>query len=323
MTLQQFRVLDAIATSGNLSRAALELSTSQPALSHQLKLLQLSYGAKLYSRTPAGIVLTDAGERLLAGIRPILKSVDKLKKGSVPVIERKFASMVLRTGGTFSACAVLLPTLLARLQLLHHEARFECRTSTSEQLERSVINRKMDVAVTARAATSRELACEPLRSERIVAFVPSGHPLARKKSLTGPELFNETLIIRGGTGISGTTEKALRRFRTQGSEIKIGLRCDDPMAIRAAVRQKMGVGVAFEETIKADAEGGEFKILKVRGLELAGASFIVYSKQRQLSPIAQEFLELLRASRSKQHAISPSTDHQPHMKKLKLTARSD
>jgi DNA-binding transcriptional LysR family regulator len=213
-------------------------------------------------------------------------------------MERKFGSMVLRTGGTFSACAVLLPTLLARLQQLHHRARFECRTRTSEQLERSVINRKMDVAVTARAATSRELACESLRSERIVAFVPSDHPLARKKSLTGPELFNETLIIRGGAGISGTTEKALRRFRTQGSEIRIGLRCDDPMAIRAAVRQKMGVGVAFEETIKSDAESGEFKILKVRGLELAGTSYIVYSKQRPLSPLAEEFLELLRAARS-------------------------
>ena len=111
------------------------------------------------------------------------------------------------------------------------------------------------------------------------------------------DLVGETFIIRGGSGIAGTTEKALKRLQERGLGIKIGLRCEDPMAVKAAVRQGMGVGMGFEDTIKAEVNAGEMKILRVRGLQLEASSFIVYSKQRPLSPLAQEFLELLRAER--------------------------
>jgi DNA-binding transcriptional LysR family regulator len=100
----------------------------------------------------------------------------------------------------------------------------------------------MDVAVTAQPATSRELISERLRTEKVVAFVPADHPVAHKKNLKLRDLGSETLIIRGGTGIAGTTEKALRQFEKQGLDIKIGLRCEDPMAVKAAVRQRMGWG---------------------------------------------------------------------------------
>ena len=72
----------------------------------------------------------------------------------------------------------------------------------------------------------------------------------------------------------------------QGLDIKIGLRCEDPMAVKAAVRQRMGVGLGFEDTIKAELDDGKFKIIAVRDLKLEGASYIVYSKRRPLSPIA-------------------------------------
>ena len=75
------------------------------------------------------------------------------------------------------------------------------------------------------------------------------------------------------------------------------MRCDTPGAIKAAVRQKMGVGFAFEDSLKAEIDAGEFKILKVRGLELEVESFIIYSKKRPLSLLAQQFLELLRGVR--------------------------
>jgi DNA-binding transcriptional LysR family regulator len=80
------------------------------------------------------------------------------------------------------------------------------------------------------------------------------------------------------------------------------MRCDGPAAVKAAVRQRMGVGVAFEDVLKPEIDSGEFKLLKVRGLELEATSFMVYAKKRVLSPLAQEFLELLRdARKSKSH----------------------
>lgn len=59
----------------------------------------------------------------------------------------------------------------------------------------------------------------------------------------------------------------------------------------------MGIGMLYEDAVKAEAQTGEFKILKVEGLELEGESFIFYSKKRLLSAAAREFLELLRGAR--------------------------
>jgi DNA-binding transcriptional LysR family regulator len=113
------------------------------------------------------------------------------------------------------------------------------------------------------------------------------------------DVIAEPFFIRGGMEISGVTEKAVKQLRDQGLEIKIGLRCEDPMAVKAVVRQRMGVGVAFEDTVKAEVKTGEFEILKIPGLKLSGESFVIYSKTRSLSPLAQEFLELLRCERTK------------------------
>jgi LysR family transcriptional regulator, low CO2-responsive transcriptional regulator len=297
MTLNQFSSFAAVAKHLSMTKASAELRVSQPSLSLQLKQLESQHGAKLYRRLSKGIEVTEAGQLFLRTIMPILEQVAKLEGGFKPP-KAKATRELLRAGGTFSACAILLPALLARLQQRYPRAEFECRTKTSDQLERLVINSAMDVAVIARPVASRELVSEPLRAERVVMFVPGDHPLALKKNLKLRDLFTETFIIRGGTGISGTTEKALRQFRKQGLDVKIGLRCDDPMAIKAAVRQGMGVGMGFEDTVKGEVDGGEFKILDLDGLKLAGQSFIIYSKKRPLSKVAQEFLELLRGART-------------------------
>jgi DNA-binding transcriptional LysR family regulator len=287
----------AVAKHLNVRKASEELRVSQPAISQQLKEMETYFGT-LYRRLSKGVEITEAGQLLLRNIARILAQVAKLENGFKPP-EAAAKQEILRTGGTFTTCTILLPVLLARLQQLHPQAELECRTRSSEQLEQLVIKSAMDIAVLARPTTLHELAIEPLRLERVVVFVPLNHPLAQKKNLKLQNLVGETLIIRGGSGIAGTTEKALKQLQERGLEIKIGLRCEDPMAVKAAVRQGMGVGIGFEDTIKAEVDAGELKILRVCGLQLETSSFIVYSKQRPLSPLAEDFLGLLREARDR------------------------
>ena len=112
------------------------------------------------------------------------------------------------------------------------------------------------------------------------------------------EVLAEPLIIRGGKRVSETTENVLTKLREQGWLVRIGMRCDGPDAIKAAVRQKMGVGITFADSIKLEIDSGDFKALKVDDFELESESFIVYPANRPLSPLAQEFLELLRDART-------------------------
>ena len=318
MNLHQFTIFAAIAKYGNLSKASLELRTSQPAMSYQMKLLREAYGAALYTRTAWGIELTDSGRKLLAGITPILDQVAKLETGVKLSRAQRFTREILRIGGVDSASACLLPAVLAQFKRRRPSVELEFRTRTSEHLERLVLSSVIDLAVTVRAAPAVDLVCEPLRRETVAMFVLRNHPLAKRARLKLSEVLNESLIIRGGRGGSGVTDNALQRLREQGLEIKIGMRCDGPTAIKAAVRQKMGVGIVFEDSIKAEVASGEFKILTVRGLELEGESFIVYSKNKPLSPLAQEFLELLRSECRTQPRVAHTA-----ARKLPATSRRE
>ena len=195
----------------------------------------------------------------------------------------------LRIGGTFSSSAVLLPALLSRLQNRFPRAQMELRTGASAHIERLVFGSVMDLAVIPQPARSNDLISEPLRRERLVCFAPARHRLAKKNRVEISDLIAEPLIIRGGKGIAATTETALKQIRDQGWEINIGMRCDDPMAIKAAVRHGMGVGVGFEETVKLEIASGEFKILKVCGLELEGETLSSIRKKSRYLPWRKSF----------------------------------
>src|SRR5262245_31975636 len=279
MTLYQFKLFLVIAKCGSLSKAALELRMSQPALTHQMKLLQESYGAPLYIRTLHGVVLTPAGEKLLLGIEPILESVGKLRSGApAPTQVRKTSQNVLRVGGTDAASIILLPNLLAQFHGQHPHITLEFRTRTSGHLERMVANGSMDLAVTARQPASNELEYELLRSERIALFVATSHRLAARRQLQIDDVLTEPLIVRGGRNGGGVTDQALFQLRRRASSVKIGMYCDGPNAIKAAVAQGIGVGMVFEETLKPEVAAGRFKVLNIRDLHLEGESYIVYAK---------------------------------------------
>ncbi len=305
MTLHQFRIFAAIAKSSNLTKAALELRTSQPAISHQMRLLEELRGTKLYLRTARGIELTDAGRVLLARIAPILDLVAQLKGNQDnPSTQSRFSREVLRIGGIESASAHLLPAVLAQFKVRFPNVALEFRTRTSDHLERMVLAGSMDLAVSGRAAASADLRCEPLRSEKVVLFVRVEHRLAKCKKLRLADVLVEPFILRGGRGGTAATDRALQRLRGQGLEIKVAMYCDGPTAIKAAVAQQMGVGLIFAESLKAEVEAGKFKILNVPGLELVGESYVIYSQSRPISPLAQEFLALLQRAVTKQRVVA-------------------
>ena len=303
MTLSQFTSFAVVAKHLSLTKASEILRVSQPSISQQLKQLEDHHGTKLYRRVNRGVEITEAGRLFLRSITPILDQVAKLEGEFKPAV-LKSAREVLRVGGTDSSSAELLPSLLAGFQQRHPTAELEMHTRTSDHLERMVSISALDLAVTLREARSSALACEPLRREKIAMFVPSSHRLAHKSQLQLAEVLAEPLITRGGRGGSGVVDKALQQITEVGEELKIGMYCDGPTSIKAAVRQNMGVGIAFEDAVKSEVASGEFKILKVPGVNLEGESFVIYANKRKLSPLALEFLELLRSARTKRQEVN-------------------
>ena len=79
MELYQLRSFVAVAEAGHLTRAAEKLHISQPAVSAQIKALEDELDLSLFERTPSGMVLTSAGERLLNDAGRVLAAAQALR----------------------------------------------------------------------------------------------------------------------------------------------------------------------------------------------------------------------------------------------------
>lgn len=82
MDFNQLRAFITVAQEGNLTRAADRLHLTQPAVSLQLKALQSTLGLQLFSRTAAGMALTDDGAKLLPFAERVLASVTEFRQGA-------------------------------------------------------------------------------------------------------------------------------------------------------------------------------------------------------------------------------------------------
>lgn len=79
MEIYQLRSFVAVAEAGHLTRAAEKLHLSQPAVSAQIKALEDELELALFERTSSGMVLTPAGERLLADAEKVLAAAQAMR----------------------------------------------------------------------------------------------------------------------------------------------------------------------------------------------------------------------------------------------------
>lgn len=298
MTLDHFLVFAAVAKRQNVTRAAQELRISQPAVTKHLRLLEESYNAKLYTRGGKGIELTDAGRMFIRYVRTTLKQHDRFKQKLHEAMSRAKADC-LTVGGSYSPSASFLPSVLATFKKSHPHIQLNLETDNKAAMEQRVVNSKVDIAVINNAPSNHSLTMEPYRQETLVAFASKNHPLARKRELTWQDLERVPLLIRKSAGGRDVTEQFLQSVKKKGVKPNIAMRCDSPEAVKAFVKRKMGAGILFKETVEPEVRKGEFKIIKLPGQTFEGQSFIVYRKDRPLSPNARELLELLRQSQRK------------------------
>lgn len=77
--LRRLRYFVTVAELGSVTRAAAELHVAQPALSHQMRLLEEELGGELFARGPHGVKLTELGAQLAKDCRPLLEEIRRLR----------------------------------------------------------------------------------------------------------------------------------------------------------------------------------------------------------------------------------------------------
>ena len=165
LTLKQLTYFDALARLGHFGRAAEACAISQPALSMQIKDLELGLGASLFERSGRKIALTGFGEVFSERVRDILRSVEELEALAARLAQH--AGGALRIGVSPRSRRILLPRVVANLTRLWGtpELDIRLRESITPTLIRELAEGRLDAAIVGAGLSpsrgSRRSRCSP------------------------------------------------------------------------------------------------------------------------------------------------------------------
>jgi LysR family hydrogen peroxide-inducible transcriptional activator len=288
MELSQLRYVQAVADTGNFTRAASRLNIAQPSLSQQIIKLEKELGHKLFHRLGRKAVLTEAGIAFLERARRILFEVEDATKelGDSPTFERR-----ITVGAIPTLAPYLLPDLLRRCKKRHPNLQVNIREDFKTTLIRELLQGELDLALAAIPIEGSSLQVEVLWKEPLILVVAKDHPLASKKRVTGADLALETFILLGS---SSSLAAQVRLFcGDHHFEPRIGSRCAQVATVKALVATGAGISI-LPEVARTREDAASLVYVTLADAEPFREIAVLRHMQRYQSRGAEQFLALLR-----------------------------
>src|SRR5215468_9270379 len=132
MELRHLRYFVAAAEAQNVSRAALKLHVSQPALSRQIHDLEEELGFALFERSAKSVRLTEAGKTFLTEARAVLKRAEEAANTARTVATAGCAE--LHVGYAPSPTARIMPPALRAFQAQYPKVRVRLHDLSTEEM---------------------------------------------------------------------------------------------------------------------------------------------------------------------------------------------
>ncbi len=285
MDLYALQVFRAVATEKSFSRAAAQLSRTQPAVSLTIQRLEADLGELLIDRAVTPLRLTDAGLIVLDFARRFENLRGELS-GALAEL-RDNATGRLTVGANESTTLYLLP-LIARYRRAYPRVKVQVRRSQSSKIPTEILEGDLEFGVISYEPQDARLVAKVIYTDHLSFVVSPQHRLARKKSVSIADLGMETFI--GHNVVSPYREVVVREF----ARLKVPLNRDLEMptveAIRKLVQQNEGVAFLPRMCVDHEIEQGVLREVRVKELQVDRKIHLVYPAQRTLSHAAKAFL---------------------------------
>ncbi|MDV6340277.1 HTH-type transcriptional regulator CysB [Nitrosomonas sp. Is35] len=242
MKLQQLRYLCETANQDmNLSRAAKNLHTSQPAISKQIQLLEEELGVDIFLRNGKRIVkITPPGQLIIQTAVKMLRDADNLKKIAQEFTNEAGGTLTIAT--THTQARYSLPPVIKRFTARYPKVKLILRQGSPVQIAALVTSGEADIGIATEALEQyKELIMLPCYQWNRCIIVPPKHPLLKLKKLT-LEAINRYPIITYDSTFTGRS-KINQAFASCGLEPNVVLTAIDSDVIKTYVELGLGVGI--------------------------------------------------------------------------------
>ena len=297
MELRHLRYFVAVAEMENVSRAALKLHVSQPALSRQIRDLEDELGFSLLERTAKSVRLTDAGRAFLDNARALLQSADDAVTKARAVASAEPTE--LHVGYSPTPTAEILPKTLRAFQAAMPNVHVKLHDWSNNAILSGIRDGRLQLGLIvppAKASALPDLRYEELFHERVCVAVAPQHPFARRRAIPLADVAAEPLIGLTREDYPSYYDLLSIVFSKSKQKPRVIEEYDSFTGIISAV--EAGTGVAIGADTLGHSFGNRVKVLHITPEPKPIPVGIVAAKGR-LSPAAEKFWQCAKEAASK------------------------
>ena len=269
-TLQQLRILKAVATEKNFTKAAQVLHLSQPSLSKQIKKLEKNLDILLINREKNKISLTENGkvflqysERILALCEESCRALIDLKNGD----RGNLTVGASQTIGTY-----LMPRVLALFAQNYPQIDLKVQVNSTRLIANNVLKREIDIAVVGGEIPNelrKNLIIKDFVEDELSLIISKSHPFAKKKKINKENLYYLNFItLNSNSTIRKFIDNILIQNGIETKQLKIIMQFNSIEGIKTAVSLGLGAAFVSSSAIEKEVELKTIEILKIENIRI-------------------------------------------------------
>jgi LysR family transcriptional regulator, nitrogen assimilation regulatory protein len=293
MDLKQLEYFVRVAELGSFTRAAQALNVAQPALSRQVRLLEVELRHNLLLRNGRGALTTDAGKLLLEHARGILHQVDRAREEMGRVGGALAGRVAIGLPPSLSRVLAVPLTRAVRVKL--PQASVSICEGLSIQMQEWLATGRLDIAVLYNAQPAPEIEVTPLLEEELVLVQPRPPGLAQDPP-PGPIRLKEIAAL---PLVIPSRPNAIRmQVETEMANIglrpQVALEIDGVAAILDLVADGAGSALLSRNAVASSLRPSAFHMRAVIDPPLRTRLSLAYSAQRPSTLTQRACLDVLR-----------------------------
>ena len=281
------RAFYAIVEEGNISHAAQRLDMAQPALSRQMKRLEMELGVQLFERGSRRIRLTESGRVLHHRVEHILGIVDGTMREITEIGSGVAGS--IRLGTITTSGAMLLPELITEFHRHYPQVTFQIWEADGARVLELLDNRVIEIGITRTQVDSKVYDSIVLPNEPLVMIANKEHDCGTDEDVVRlSELRDKPIILP-----LRWQSMFVANCRKQGFEPNVV--CVSDSIVQDLLLAKMSMGIAvMPVSSKSLLTDGNLIYKKLIEPEMATHTVIAWLKNRTLSTSSQHLLRMFR-----------------------------
>ncbi len=300
MHLKSLKVFCDVVRLHSFSRAAEENDISQSGASQVVNQLEQRLEVRLIDRSKRPFVLTPEGEVYYEGCRGLVERYFVLED-KVRTLHQEVAGRI-RVASIYSVGLHHMSRYLTEFLSRHPKANVRLEYLHPHRVYDAVERDKADLGLVSYPKSSRTVQAIEWRTEPMILACPPEHRLANEERIELSQLAGEGLVgFDEGLTIRREIDRVLHLADIEVSTV---MEFDNIETIKRAVEVGAGVALLPEPTVQREVAAGSLKAVPLATDELVRPLGIIYRRGRELSSVAERFIELLRRESGAVGAIS-------------------